>query len=810
MPKDMQFQLSGLSCASCVGRAEQALRGVEGVETVKVNLANATAYVTLEAQALPSAILALDKAGYPANSAQTVLNIVGMSCASCVARVEKTLAEVAGVQSASVNLATQTAQVRFIDGTTDPKALAAAVTQSGYETVVAETAEHNDNSSSEAEKLRRATLIAAILTIPVFILEMGGHLFPSFHHFIGRTIGLQTSWVIQFILTSLVLLGPGQIFFRKGVPALLRGAPEMNALVVLGTSAAWGYSTLATFVPGVFPQGTRAVFFEAAAVIATLILLGRWAEARAKGRTGAAIKRLAGLRPQTAHVIRSGEVLTVPLDQVLVNDVIVVKPGAQIPTDGCVTQGTSWVDESMISGEPLPVEKSAGQHVTGGTINGNGAFQFQATAVGEATVLSQIIQMVSMAQGAKLPVQALVDRITAVFVPIVMVLAAATILIWLSIGPEPVLAFALVAGVSVLIIACPCAMGLATPTSIIVGIGRAADAGVLFRKGDALQSLETTQVIAFDKTGTLTAGRPELTSLILAPGHDKAEVLPILAAVERHSEHPIAQAIVRAAGTADLPAVSDFQSVTGMGAKATAGDSTVLIGADRFMAENDIALGDMAKAGKDIAQQGATPLFAALNGKIVAAIGVTDPIKSDTALAIQDLHNLGLKVAMITGDNTTTANIIARKLGIDHVVAEVLPAGKVSALKDLQDRAGRVAFVGDGINDAPALATADVGIAVGNGTDVAIEAADVVLMSGSISGVAKALTVSRATMRNIRQNLFWAFGYNAALIPVAAGVLYPFYGITLSPMLAGGAMALSSVFVVTNALRLRRLPLASA
>ncbi len=808
MSEIMQLQLSGLSCASCVGRAEKALRAVAGVEKADVNLASQTATIKAERTAMADLVTALDQAGYPARIESATLSVTGMTCASCVGRVEKALLADPAVQSAATNLATKQALVTFTQGATSAAALAQRVTDAGYAAEVATPADPVDHTAEEAAALKRATLIAGALTVPVFVLEMGGHLFPAFHHFIGGAIGHQTSWLIQFVLTTLVLIGPGRVFFAKGVPALLRGAPEMNALVVLGTSAAWGYSTLALFAPGLFPPGTRAAFFEAAAVITTLILLGRWLEARAKGRTGAAIRRLADLRPATAHVIRQGKVLNLPLDQVRLGDVLQVKPGEKLPVDGTVTAGQSWVDESMLSGEPAPVEKTIGAQVTGGTINGNGAIEINATAVGDATVLAQIIQMVSQAQGAKLPIQSLVDRITGIFVPIVMALAVLTVMAWFAFGPEPAMAYALVAGVSVLIIACPCAMGLATPTSIIVGIGRAAEAGVLFRKGEALQALQSVQIVAFDKTGTLTEGRPELTDLHLADGQSRDAVLPVLAAVEAQSEHPIAQAIVRAAGDADLPKVADFAAITGMGAAATVAGQDVLIGADRLFAEKGIDLGTLAEAGAKIAATGATPLYAAIAGKPVAAIGVTDPIKSTAPEAISALHAKGLTVAMITGDNRTTAEAIARKLGIDHVVAEVLPDGKVNALENLRATQGQIAYVGDGINDAPALATADVGIAVGNGTDVAIESADVVLMSGALTGVATALSLSHATMRNIRQNLFWAFAYNAALIPVAAGLLYPVFGLTLSPMLAGAAMALSSVFVVSNALRLRRVPLA--
>jgi Cu+-exporting ATPase len=539
-------------------------------------------------------------------------------------------------------------------------------------------------------------------------------------------------------------------------------------------------------------------------VIVTLILLGRWLEARAKGRTGAAIQRLVGLRPRMALVERNGEVVEVDVAEVKVGDVLHLRPGSRVAVDGLVSSGQSYVDESMITGEPVPVLKSEGATVIGGTVNGAGALMYRATAVGKDTMLSQIIRLVEEAQGAKLPIQSLVDRVTGVFVPIVMALAAFTVFIWLLFGPDPALALALISGVSVLIIACPCAMGLATPTSIMVGTGRAAEMGVLFRKGDALQALQETRVVALDKTGTLTQGKPELTTLTLAPGRNRDQVLPMIAAVEAQSEHPVAAAIVRAAKGGALPAVTEFETITGMGAQGVVGGRLVLVGADRFMAKRGVDLGALRSAQQDIAKNGETPLFAAIDGQIVAAIGVSDPIKQTTPAAIAALHDLGLTVAMITGDNQTTAEIIARKLGIDHVVAEVLPEGKVAAVTALRAKHGKIAFVGDGINDAPALAAADVGIAIGTGTDVAIQAADVVLMSGELTGAIDALKISKATMRNIRQNLFWAFAYNAALIPVAGGALYPVTGLLLSPMLAAGAMAMSSVFVVSNALRLRR------
>jgi heavy metal translocating P-type ATPase len=541
-------------------------------------------------------------------------------------------------------------------------------------------------------------------------------------------------------------------------------------------------------------------------VIVTLILLGRYLEAKAKGRTSEAIKRLMGLQAKTARVMRDGEALEVPLDQVLAGDIVQVRPGERIPVDGEVVEGSSFVDESMITGEPVPVQKAEGAEVVGGTINKTGSFTFRATRIGANTVLAQIIRMVEQAQGSKLPIQALVDRVTAWFVPAVMAAALATFLVWLVLGPDPALTFALVNAVAVLIIACPCAMGLATPTSIMVGTGRAAELGVLFRQGEALQSLKETGIVALDKTGTLTQGRPELTDFMTAPGFSEAEALRLIASVESRSEHPIAQAIAAAAERRglSLTAADGFEAVPGFGVSALVEGRKVDVGADRFMTTLGLDVSTFGDAAARLGQEGKSPLYAAIDGRLAAVIAVADPIKPSTPEAIAALHALGLKVAMITGDNRRTAEAIARQIGIDQVAAEVLPDGKVEAVKRLREAHGRIAFVGDGINDAPALAEADIGIAIGTGTDIAIESADVVLMSGDVRGVVNAIALSKATIRNIRQNLFWAFAYNVLLIPVAAGVLYPVDGTLLSPVVAAGAMALSSVFVLGNALRLRR------
>ncbi len=806
----LRLSVQNMSCASCVGRVERALDALPGVSDVRVNLASESVQAKIDTPLRISEVMAtLDKAGYPAQTKSVRLNVASMTCASCVGRVDKALRAVPGVLDVNVNLASETATVTYAEGAVDLEDLLKGAEDAGYPAEPAQGATSEDQSTrkeNEARALAQKTALAAALALPVFILEMGAHVIPGMHDLIGRTIGHQSSWMIQFVLTTVVLLWPGRSFYTQGFPALFKGAPDMNSLVAVGTSAAYLYSLVALFAPALLPEASRAVYFEAAAVIVVLILLGRWMEARAKGRTGAAIQKLLGLQARTARVMVDGEPQDVAIERIRTGDILIVRPGERIAVDGEVTDGKAHVDESMITGEPVPVAKATGDPVTGGTINGSGALQFQATRVGADTTLAQIIRMVEEAQGAKLPIQGMVDRITLWFVPAVMALALLTVIVWLLVGPSPALSFALVAGVSVLIIACPCAMGLATPTSIMVGTGRAAEMGVLFRKGDALQQLTDVDVVALDKTGTVTEGRPELTDLVLTEGFDRAEVLALIAAVEAQSEHPVAEAIVRAAHAENVTRydIENFESITGHGVRATVAGRDVLVGADRLMTREGLEIGTLADEERRLAEMGRTALFAAIDGRMAAVIAVSDPVKPASAAAIRALHNLGLKVAMITGDKRETAEAIAREIGIDHVIAGVLPDGKVAALDELRGDGRRIAFVGDGINDAPALAHADVGIAIGTGTDVAIESADVVLMSGDLRGVVNAFELSTRTMRNIRQNLFWAFGYNVALIPVAAGVLYPAIGLLLSPVLAAGAMALSSVFVLTNALRLRR------
>ncbi|QDY71314.1 heavy metal translocating P-type ATPase [Qingshengfaniella alkalisoli] len=805
----LSLPLEGLSCASCVRRVETALTAVQGASNPVVNLTTGSVALDIDRpDRINDVRAALERAGYPPRPAVLTLDIDGMSCASCVGRVEKALKKVPGMTSATVNLAAETARISFLDGATDPDAIAQAVTDIGYPARAAapDTQAPNDRQD-EYRHLKRQATVAGALTLPVFVLEMGGHMVPDFHRWIAATIGMHTSWYIQFLLIALVLIGPGRSFFTKGIPALLRRAPDMNSLVAVGAGAAFAFSIVSTFLPALLPDGLQAVYFEAAGVIVTLILIGRMLEARAKGRTGAAIQKLVGLQARTAHVVDGDRTHDRPIEHVAAGDTILVKPGERVPTDGVILEGSSHIDESMMTGEPVPVTKAPGDAVTGGTVNGSGSFRFKATHVGQDTALAQIIRTVQDAQAVKLPIQNAVDRITSWFVPAVMAIAAVTALVWLAVGPEPTLSHALVAAVSVLIIACPCAMGLATPTSIMVGIGRASELGVLFRKGDALQLLDGVDVVAFDKTGTLTEGHPELTDLILANGQSRETVLPLIAAVENQSEHPIAKAITRAAREDGLnwSTARNFASTTGFGVRASVDGHDVMIGAGRYLSREGIDLGDWEGRESDLASRGRTALFAVIDGRVAALVGVSDPMKPASRATITALHAVGLKVAMITGDKRETAEAIGTDLGIDHIIADVLPDGKVTAIEDLKSGGRTVAFVGDGINDAPALAHADIGIAIGTGTDVAIEAADVVLMSDDLRAVLTALDVSRKTMRNIRENLIWAFGYNTALIPVAAGVLYPAFGMLLSPMLAAGAMALSSVFVLTNALRLRRM-----
>ncbi len=807
-PATLSLPVIGMTCASCVGRVERALRAVPGVEQAAVNLAAERAEIRFAAPATPAALVeAIERTGYVSPAAVTALSVSGLHCGSCVGRAERALLAVPGVTAARVNLASARAEV---EGAAPEADLLAALEGAGYPGApVADGAEEARAQAArrEAEEtgLRRDTLLAAALTLPVFILEMGGHAFPAFHHWIAGTIGMGASWAIQFALATLVLALPGRRFFALGLKALGRGAPEMNSLVALGAGAAWAYSTVATVAPALLPEGSRHVYFEPAALIVTLILAGRWMEARAKGRASEAIRRLFALRPETARVRRGAKAREIPLSALRRGDIVEVRPGERIPADGEIVEGGSFIDESMLTGEPIPVEKGEGAKVTGGAVNGAGAFAFRVTAIGADTTLARIAAMVEAAQGGKLPIQAMVDRVTMWFVPAVMALAALTFALWLAFAPAPALGPALVAAVAVLIIACPCAMGLATPVSIMVGTGRGAEIGVLFRRGEALQRLAGARIAALDKTGTLTEGRPRLSALVPAEGFARAELLGLAAAVEARSEHPVARAVVEAAEAegAERLEAKGFATLTGRGARAEVAGRQVALGSAKLMAEIGADISAFAEEAARRAGEGETPLYIAVEGRAAALLTVADPIRETTPAALAALREQGFEIAMITGDDKRTAEAVARRLGIGEVFAEVSPEGKVEAVKALRAR-GPVVFVGDGINDAPALAEADVGLAVSSGTEIAAEAADAALMAGGLAGAPNAVALSRATLANIRGNLFWAFAYNAALIPVAAGALYPAFGLQLSPVLAAGAMALSSVFVVGNALRLRR------
>ncbi len=739
------------------------------------------------------------------------LSIEGMTCAACVARVERAITKVDGVVAADVNLATERASVRFASGVAIQESLLRAIEDAGYHASVFEDAATREASEREA---RRAALdrlagqlrLAAWVSAPLFVFSMAPMLFPALEHWLHERFPMERQAYLGFVLASIVQFGPGRYFYRRGWPALRSLSPDMNSLVMIGTTAAYAYSVVATFAPRLLPPGTAHVYYEASAVVITLVLLGRYLEARAKGRTNEAIRRLIDLAPQTATLVRDGEEVEVPVSELAVGDMVLVRPGSQVPVDGVVIEGASYVDESMITGESVPVAKGPGDEVIGATINSAGSLVFRVERVGADTVLAQVVRLVEDAQGAKVPIQGLADRVVSIFVPIVIGIAVVTFVTWLLAGQPPALPFALAAAVAVLIIACPCAMGLATPTSIMVGTGKAAELGVLFRNGAALQVLAGVKVVAFDKTGTLTRGTPGLTDIVVTAGLGADEVLALAAAVEARSEHPIGAALVAAAEqrALALPPVADFVVEPGFGVGGEVEGRAVRVGATRYLDKLGVDTARHAATAEALAAEGKSPLFVAVAGVLVAVVAVADDVKETSAAAISDLKRLGVAVAMVTGDDALTAAAIARKLGIDEVVAEVLPHGKVEALAALTRRFGPAAFVGDGINDAPALAAAEVGVAIGTGTDIAVESADVVLMSGDVANVGRAVALARATLSNIKQNLFWAFAYNALLIPVAAGALYPSAGILLSPVLAAAAMGVSSVFVLGNALRLRR------
>ena len=815
----LDIPVRGMTCAACVRRVEKALAAAPGVKAASVNLATERAQVTLAPGAgLAPVLAAIVEAGYEPAETTVDLAVSDMMCAACVRRVEKALTAVPGALSASVNLATGRASVTAIGGADVARRLAEAATAAGYPATLAlssaeEAAREDARRAADLAALKRRFLLAAAASLPIFIVEMGGHLIPGLHHALMGLFGERPLALAIFALATFVQFGPGWTFLRKGFPALAKGAPDMNSLVALGSTAAWAFSTVVTLAPALIPEGSRQPYFESAAVVITLVLFGRLLEARAKGRAGEAIRRLIDLAPKRATVLREGGQEEIGVEQVRPGDLVLVRPGEKIPVDGEVVEGASHVDEAMISGEPIPVAKAVGAGVVGASVNGSGALTIRATRLGADSTLAQILRSVEQAQAAKLPIQGVIDRVTGVFVPVVMAIAALTFLVWMLVGPEPALSHAVTAAVAVLVVACPCAMGLATPISIMVATGKAAELGLLVRRGDALQALAEAQVVALDKTGTITLGRPELTDLIVAlgvgeQGIGEDEALRLAAAVEAKSEHPIAAAILRAATARGLvvPKADGFAADPGFGARATVEGRVVAIGADRLMTKLGLDPSAFAADAERLGALGRSPLYLAVEGRLAAILAVADAPKPAAARAVAALKAQALTPAMITGDDARAARAVAQAVGVEKVEAGVPPAQKAEAVARLQGEGAsrrRVIFVGDGINDAPALARADVGLAMGDGTDVAIESADAVLIAGRIEGVPNAVALGRATMTNIRQNLIWAFGYNIVLIPLAAGAFYKPFGWTLSPMIAGLAMALSSVSVVTNALRLR-------
>ncbi|MCC6731428.1 MAG: heavy metal translocating P-type ATPase [Chthonomonadales bacterium] len=748
----------------------------------------------------------------PTSEARCDLNVQGMVCASCVGRVEQALRRVPGVTDAAVNLLAERATVRYDAAAARPEDLVAALDVAGFDAEVRDLAadhslgsEGGERRRAEVDDLRRRVTLAAALTAPVLAMAMGPHfgLMPMRWQ--------EAPWWnwSQLVLSTPVLAWAGRGFFRGAWAALRQRASDMNTLIAVGTASAYLYSLAVTVAPGFFAShGLQAgVYFETADVIITLILVGRLLEARAKRGTGAAIERLIGLQPRTARVVRNGAEEDVPIAEVRAGDRLIVRPGEKVPVDGIVLSGESWVDESMLTGESMPRAKRSGDTVVGATLNQRGALTVEARRVGRDTVLAQIVRLVEQAQGSRAPIQRLADVVTGYFVPVVLMVAAATFAGWYALGPDPRFLNALVAFVAVLIIACPCALGLATPTAIMVGTGRGAQMGVLIKDAEALETAHRATTVVLDKTGTLTVGKPALADVVAADGADPAEALRLAAGAERGSEHPIAAAIVagaRARG-AVVPEAAEFASETGRGVRATVEGRRVLVGSPAFLADEGVASLDAAsRAARELAESGRTAVIVAVDGAAAATLGVSDPLKPGAADAVAGLARRGISVVMLTGDNARTAQVVAAQVGIQRVVAEVLPEHKAAEVKALQARGERVAMVGDGINDAPALAQADLGVAIGAGTDVAIETADIVLLRDDVHGIAEAIDLSRATMRNIRQNLGFAFGYNVLGIPIAAGLLYPLTGWLLSPMIASAAMAMSSVSVVTNALRLRR------
>jgi len=804
----VDLPVSGMSCASCAAKIEKGLAGIEGVTKATVNFAAEKATVVFHPDQtdVSHLIKKVKELGYEAKVEKVLLPIQGMSCASCVNKVEKALCALRGVIQVSVNFATERASVEYIPDEVAIRDFKKAIQEAGYQVleVKEEDIVERERLAREEElfRLQLKFIAGAILLVPILILMYGPTLLEEWFG-----LSREANFFLQFILATPIQFWGGWQFYAGFWKATKHKTSDMNTLIALGTSAAYFYSLIATFLPNLFmAKGLMAeVYFDTSATIIVLILLGRFLEASAKGRTLEAIKNLIGLQPKTARVIRNSNEQDVPLEDVVPGDLVVVRPGEKIPVDGTVREGYSSVDESMVTGESLPIEKELGDTVIGATINKTGTFKFEAVKVGKDTVLAQIIRLVQEAQGSKPPIARIVDVIASYFVPIVIGIAILTFFVWYFFGPYPALTYALLNFVAVLIIACPCALGLATPTSIMVGTGKGAENGVLIRGAEALETAHHLDTIVLDKTGTLTKGEPSVTDIIGSQGFAGQDILALASSAEKRSEHPLGEAIIKKAKEEGLSFLdpTDFQAIPGRGIEATIDSKRIILGNLRLMEERNVTLNGLLEKAELLSNEGKTPTYLAVDGKAAGIIAVADTLKEDSKEAVEALHRMGLEVIMLTGDNERTAKAIARQVGIDRILAEVLPEAKAEEIRRLQTEGKKVGMVGDGLNDAPALVQADVGIAIGTGTDVAMESSDITLIGSDLRGVVTAIALSKATIRNIKQNLFWAFAYNTILIPVAAGALYPFFGVLLSPILAAGAMAFSSVTVVSNALRLR-------
>jgi Cu+-exporting ATPase len=805
----IDLPITGMSCASCALKIEKGLASIEGVLKATVNFAAEKATVVFhpDQTGVSRFIDKVKDLGYGAKVEKVVLPIQGMTCASCVNKVEKALNSVKGVVQAGVNFATERASVEYIPEEVSIRNLKKVIEATGYQVleVKEEDIVEKERLAREAElyRLKLKFILGAIFLAPILLLMYGASFFEKW-------IGLskEVNFFLQFLLATPVQFWAGWQFYIGFWKATKHKTSDMNTLIAVGTSAAYLYSLIVTFAPHwIMVKGLMMdVYFDTSAAIIVLILVGRFLEARAKGKTSEAIKKLIGLQPKTARVVRNGSEVDIPVEEVSIGDIVVVRPGEKIPVDGIVRESTSSVDESMVTGESLPVEKKSGDSVIGAAINKTGTFKFEATKVGEDTVLSQIVRLVQEAQGSKPPIARMVDVIASYFVPVVISIAIVTFIVWYFFGPHPALTYAFLNFVAVLIIACPCALGLATPTSIMVGTGKGAENGILIRGAEALETAHQLNTIVLDKTGTLTKGEPSVTDIIESEGFNRREILGLAASAEKGSEHPLGEAIVKKAREegVDLLETKDFQAIAGHGIEATVDSKRVLLGNLRLMEEKEISLNGLFNKAERLSNEGKTPMFLAVEKQSAGIIAVADTLKENSKEAVKAFHRMGLEVVMLTGDNQRTARAIANQIGVDRVLAEVLPEMKAEEVKRLQSEGRKVGMVGDGINDAPALAQANVGIAIGTGTDVAMESSDITLIGGDLRGIVTAIALSKATIRNIKQNLFWAFAYNTVLIPVAAGVLFPFFGILLNPIFAAGAMAISSVTVVSNALRLRR------